>query len=140
MSSTISFWKQDQNWYRQQANWDSQILGSNAINSAITSALTNQSAGIASIANGKALTRVNNQLQAAATAAVQSSSGGSSGGASAAASGPAILSSSGMLPSKAVNLQSASTAQSMLASVLSGESSGGSALAGVLSGTVNIIA
>ncbi len=136
--SSLSFWQQDRNWFNQQASRDQQLTGANAVNNAITSALTNKSSGLASISNQIALTRVTNQLQAAASAAFKSGGSGSSTASS--TSGPAILSASGILPSSASNLQSSSTAQSMLASVLSSESSIGS-LAGLLSGTsLNVVA
>lgn len=136
--SSLSFWQQDRNWFNQQASRDQQLTGANAVNNAITSALTNKSSGLASISNQIALTRVTNQLQAAASAAFKS--GGSGGSTASSTSGPAILSASGILPSSASNLQSSSTAQSMLASVLSSESSIGS-LAGLLSGTsLNVVA
>jgi hypothetical protein len=136
--SSLSFWQQDRNWFNQQASRDQQLTGANAVNNAMTSALTNKSSGLASISNQIALTRVTKQLADAATAALKS--GGSGNSTTSNASGPAILSASGILPSSASNLQSASTAQSMLASVLSSESSIGS-LAGLLSGTsLNVVA
>ena len=134
--SSISFWQQNRNWLQSQQQWDEQLNSSNAASLAITNALTNKSAGIASIANQQALTRVTKQLQTAATAALQ----GGSSGSSSLSSGPSVLSASGILPSSATNIASASTAESVLSSVLSNEGSS-SGLAGLLSGSsVNIFA
>jgi len=128
--SSISFWQQDQNWLQQQQGWDQQLNGSNAAISAMTSALTNKSSGLASLANQEALTRVTNQLQAAATAALK---GGSS------ASVP-VSTSSGILNNYSPALQSSGTAASVLGNFISNESAS-SGLAGLINGSlVNVVA
>jgi len=148
---SISFYQQDQNWMTSQQNWSTQLSGSNSVVSAMASALSNKSAGIASIYNQEALTRVTKQLQTAATAAVQSESGSSasSSGTSAAFSpsstsagyGPSTPS-SGILTSYAPALQSSGTAATLLSSALSGPSSSvGSMLSNLITGgAVNILA
>jgi hypothetical protein len=69
-TARLSFWQQDSNWRISQQSWTSTLSVSSAANSAITNALTNKSAGLASIANQQALTRVTNQFAAAAKAAL----------------------------------------------------------------------
>jgi uncharacterized protein len=129
--SSVSFWQQDQNWRQSQQSWTQQLSGSAAASSVMTTALTNQSAGIASIYNQQALTRVTNQLQAAATAALK---GGNSN-----AFVPTSTS-SGILNNYATNLQSAGTAQSILSNAISSQFAS-TGLAGILSGSsVNLLA
>jgi hypothetical protein len=71
---SISFWQQNQNWRIQQQNWSQQLSISGSLGSVMSSALTNQTTGLASIANHRALTRVNTQLSTALKSAIASSS------------------------------------------------------------------
>jgi hypothetical protein len=64
---SLSFYNQDRNWQIEQQRWSDTFSSSNAVNSALSAALTNQSAGLAAISNQRALTRVNAQIKAAAT-------------------------------------------------------------------------
>jgi hypothetical protein len=125
--SSPSFFQQDTNWYNQQAAWTAQLSTNNAASQAIATAMSNESSGMASIFNQEALTRVTNQLQAAATSATQSGSSSSTGG----ATNIPTSTSSGILRSYAPSLASAGTAASMLSSVLSSNASTG--------GLVNIL-
>jgi hypothetical protein len=100
--SSISFWQQDQGWRTARQAQDQQLSVTTALTSAMTSALSNQTTGLASIANQQALARVNSQI-----AAIQ----GSSSNASTASTG---RSSSGPV-SSATNLSSTSTAAQLLA-------------------------
>jgi hypothetical protein len=137
--SSLSFWQQDYNWRVQQSNWSQQLSNSNAFSSVMATALSSQSQGLASIANNQALIRVTKQLTDAATAALQGSSGTSDSGSS--TSAPTVLSaSSGLLPSASLNLQSAGTAETLLSSVLSAQSSSTGGLAGILNaGVGNVV-
>jgi hypothetical protein len=128
--SGTSFWQQDQNWQLQQQSWDQQLGNANSLSSVLTSALTDQTTGLASIANQQALARVNSQISTALTSALgTSASAGATSGAAAnsgtassgAASSPSSASSpqatltDSILQSGAVNFQSAGTAASLLA-------------------------
>jgi hypothetical protein len=64
---SISFYNQNRNWQIQQQRWSDQFSSTSLVSSVLTNALTNQSAGLASISNHKALVRVTSQLKAAAT-------------------------------------------------------------------------
>lgn len=64
---SISFYNQNRNWQIEQQRWSDTFSSSDAVNSVLTNALTNQSAGFAAISNHRALQRVNAQLKAAAT-------------------------------------------------------------------------
>jgi response regulator of citrate/malate metabolism len=68
-----SFWQQDQAWRtRSQANQqDLDVI--TAVTSKMSTALTNLSGGLASIANQRALSRVQAQIKAATAAAAKSS-------------------------------------------------------------------
>jgi response regulator of citrate/malate metabolism len=67
-----SFWQQDQAWRdRSRANQlDLDVI--TAVTAKMSSALTNLSGGLASIANQRALSRVQAQIKTATTAAVKS--------------------------------------------------------------------
>lgn len=66
IGSTTSFWQDDQSyWSGQQSANSSAIAASDAVINAMGNALVTQAKGLASIANGQALTRVNSQLIAA---------------------------------------------------------------------------
>jgi hypothetical protein len=69
---SISFWQQNQNWRIQQQNWSQQLSISGSLGSVMSAALTNQTTGLASIANHRALTRVNAQLSTALKSAIAS--------------------------------------------------------------------
>jgi hypothetical protein len=64
---TLSFYDQNRNWQIRQQRWSDAFDSANAVNSALSNALTAQSAGLAAISNHKALVRVTAQLKAAAT-------------------------------------------------------------------------
>jgi hypothetical protein len=140
--SSLSFWQQDQNWLTSQQSWSNQVSNSNLAMSAMASALSNKSSGIASIYNQEALSRVTKELQSAATAALN-------GTASASAS-PSFAPSSTVTSvpfNYAPALASSGTAATMLSSVISGASSNsvGSMLSNLITGgsigsSVNILA
>jgi hypothetical protein len=69
---SISFYNQDRNWQIEQQRWSDTLSSANAVNSVLSNALTNQSAGLAAISNNRALRRVNAQLKAAATSVANS--------------------------------------------------------------------
>ena len=106
----------------------------NSLSSVLTSALTDQTTGLASIANQQALARVNSQISTALTSALGTSSssgsassasansgtassgaGSSTSSASSSAASPQAGSTDSIPLSNAVNLQSAGTAASLLA-------------------------
>ena len=64
-SSTSSFWSQDQSYWSQQQSASSSNSASTALINAMGDAVANEAKGMASIANGEALKRVNSQLVAA---------------------------------------------------------------------------
>ena len=90
---SISFYNQNRNWQIEQQRWSDLFNSSSNVNSVLSSALTNQSAGLAAISNRQALLRVTNQLKAAATSAL----------------GPSILSSLNTSSSSLKNTQSSSS-------------------------------
>jgi hypothetical protein len=138
--SSVSFWQQDQNWLTAQQTWSQQLAGTNAAVSAINSALTTKSSGIASIANQQALTRVTNELQTAASAALKSEQSGSGNSTSSLPATPTTAPAGALgLRVGSPNLTSASTAASLLSGAVSGAST--NALASMLDGgSVNILA
>ena len=69
---SLSFYDQNRNWQIRQQRWSDSFDSANAVNSALSNALTAQSAGIAAISNHKALQRVTAQLKAAASSALGS--------------------------------------------------------------------
>jgi hypothetical protein len=83
--SSISFWQQDQNWRVQQQNLTQDFSISGAVGSVMISALTNQTTGLASIANQRALVRAQTALSSALKSAIAQTSGSSSGSGSATA-------------------------------------------------------
>lgn len=66
----LSFWQQDQNWRIEQQRWSDTLGTTSQANSAISSALTNLSTGLAAISNQQALARVTQQLRSAETSAL----------------------------------------------------------------------
>lgn len=80
--SSVSFWQQDRNYWNQAQSWDNSIAATNSVITAMQSAETNLGKGLASIANGQALQRVNSQLVSAVESALQGSSGSSASGTS----------------------------------------------------------
>lgn len=114
--SSISFWQQDQNWRTARQSQDQQLSDTASLSSAMISALSNQTTGLASIANQRALNRVNTQIAALQGSGSSSSSTASSGGSStstATRSGPV---------SSATNLSSSVTAAQLLAGQIPGGS------------------
>jgi hypothetical protein len=76
--SSISFWQQDQNYWNQAAQDSAQSQASSSLIGDMFGASTTLSAGLASIANQQALSRVNSQLTSAVQDALNSLNGGSS--------------------------------------------------------------
>ena len=66
----LSFWQQDANWRIEQQRWSDTLGTSSQANSAITSALTSLSTGLAAISNQQALARVTQQLRSAEASAL----------------------------------------------------------------------
>ena len=75
--SSVSFWQQDRNFWNQAQSRDNSIAATNSVIAAIQSAETNLGKGLAGIANGQALQRVNSQLVSAVESALHGSSGSS---------------------------------------------------------------
>jgi hypothetical protein len=67
---SISFYNQNRNYQIEQQRWSDLFNTSTAVNSALSNALTAQSAGFAAISNHQALARVVSQLKAAASSAL----------------------------------------------------------------------
>jgi chitinase len=74
-----SFWQQDQSYWSNQSGWSSSISATNAVNNALFSAETTLGKGMSAIANGQALTRVNNQIKSGIQDYIKAVSGSSSG-------------------------------------------------------------
>jgi hypothetical protein len=89
--SSISFWQQDQNWRVRQQNLTQDFAISGAVGSVMTAALTNQTTGLASIANQKALVRAQTALSAALKSALAQTSGSSSSSGSGSATSGSLL-------------------------------------------------
>src|ERR1700684_2973535 len=126
---SISFWQSDQNYQNSQQWWAQQLSNATPMSSVLTSALQNQTTGFASIANARALDRVNSQISAIQSGSGPTASASSAASAAASSAAPPAAStptgSSGYtLTSDAVNSQSGATA----ASLLSGELPMGSLL------------
>jgi hypothetical protein len=110
--SNISFWQQDQNWQNQQQVWAQQLSNNNAFFSIMQGALTNQTTGLASIANQRALNRVNSQIAALLSGGASSSTSSTSkNSVPAARPQPDIV----PLQSSSANSQTGATAASLLA-------------------------
>jgi hypothetical protein len=114
--SSISFWQADQNYQNSQQSWAQQLSNSSTITSVLTSALQNQTTGQASIANARALIRVNSQI-ASASGTTTPKPSASAAASSAVRAAAASLPTNPTLTSTAVNSQSEASA----ASLLSGE-------------------
>ena len=78
MVSSVSFWQQDQNYWNQAAQSSQQQEANSSLIGDMFGASTTLSAGLASIANQQALSRVNSQLTSAVQDALNSINGGSS--------------------------------------------------------------
>jgi hypothetical protein len=74
---SLSFFQQDQNYWSKSQSRTQSLAQSDALITAMGSAITNEASGLASIANQQALDRVNTQLTAAVQAALQGTSGSS---------------------------------------------------------------
>jgi len=74
---SLSFFQQDQNYWNQSQSRTQSLAQSDALISAMGSAMTNEASGLASIANQEALSRVNTALTAAVQSALQATSGSS---------------------------------------------------------------
>jgi hypothetical protein len=123
MSISIpSFWQQDQIWRGQQQSLSQQLNDTASLTSVLTTALTNQTSGLAGIANKQALDRVNSEISAAQQS--DSSASTSSTSSASPASGGATNTADSVPTSSAVDLQSGTTA----ATLLSGEIPSGSLL------------
>jgi hypothetical protein len=67
-----SFWQQDQAWRNRSSANQQDLDVITAVTSKMSSALTNLSSGLASIANQRALSRVQSQIKGATAAAASS--------------------------------------------------------------------
>jgi hypothetical protein len=112
--SSTSFWQADQNWQNSQQAWAQQFSNSTSLTSVLTSALQNQASGQASIANARALDRVNSQI-AAAQSGTTGSTSSSPPAAAAPAAAPSVPTYTGYLASTDSNSLSGATAASLLA-------------------------
>lgn len=92
---SLSFWQQDQQFWSQAQSQAQSQSQSAALIDTMSSALTTESQGLASIANQQALTRTNSALTAAVQAALQQSSTSSTGSSSTGSSSTGSTSSSG---------------------------------------------
>jgi hypothetical protein len=72
-TSSISFWRQDLNWYVQQQSWTQRLSISNSSGPVTAAAPTNSSSVPASIADQKVMHLVNAQSESTLTGALQSS-------------------------------------------------------------------
>jgi hypothetical protein len=70
--SGASFWQQDQAWRNRSGASQQDLDVITALTSKMSSALTDLSSGLASIANQRALARVHAQIKTATAAAVKS--------------------------------------------------------------------
>jgi hypothetical protein len=95
-NNSQSFAAQDQNYWSTQEAESQVSAADDSLISAMGSAVTNETTGLASIANQEALTRVNNQI-AADEKALQAASGTASS-ASSSPSGPAPATATGTVP------------------------------------------
>ncbi len=95
-NNSDSFAAQDQNYWSQQKAQSQASTADDALITAMGSAQTNETTGLAKLANQAALTRVNNQI-AADLKALQAASGSSSSGSST-PSGPAPATATGTVP------------------------------------------
>jgi len=94
IGSTPSFWQQDQAYWGQQQSETQSLNATNSLISAMGNAMVTEAKGLASIANGEALNRVNSEL-VAAIQSVLSGNSGSSSSSSGGVSGSPSASSSG---------------------------------------------
>jgi hypothetical protein len=78
IGSTPSFWQQDQSYWTDQQNESSAQSADASLINVMSEAETNLGKGLASIANGEALTRTKSQLTAAIQAVLNGSSSSSS--------------------------------------------------------------
>jgi hypothetical protein len=98
--TSLSFYQQNANyWNRSQAETQS-LAASDSLITAMGNVMTNQAAGMASIANQEALTRVQNQLAAQLKSAIQTASNGSnsSGSSASTSSAPRLATGTGTVP------------------------------------------
>lgn len=83
-TGSISFWQQDQNYWSNAAAEAQTATASDSLITDMATLTTNETKGLASIANKTALDRVNSQLTSALKSAVQQSEGTSSSSSSSA--------------------------------------------------------
>src|SRR5262249_37349230 len=93
--SRLSFWQQNQNYWVRAAKASQAQAQTNAVINNMFGASTTLSAGLASIANQTALSRVNSQLTSAVQSALDSINGGSSSTGSSSSSSSGRSSSAG---------------------------------------------
>jgi hypothetical protein len=93
IGGTSSFWQQDQNYWSPQQGWGSTISATNSLMNAMSAAETNLGKGMAAIANGQALTRVNNQIKSGIQDYVKALTGSSTVSSSGTKAGPATATS-----------------------------------------------
>src|ERR1700722_10434711 len=115
---SISFWQADQNYQNSQQSWAQQLSNSSTISSVLTSALQNQQSGLASLANVRALIRVNSQIAAASGAPAAPKPSAAAAAASAVQAAAAALPTNPTLFSNSVNSQSGATSYSLLSGQL----------------------
>jgi hypothetical protein len=78
VGSSPSFWQQDQSYWDQSQSQTNSIDATDSVINAISTAETNLGKGLASIANGTALNRVDSQLSAAIQSILSGGTGSSS--------------------------------------------------------------
>ena len=101
---SLSFWQQDQSFWNQAKSQAKASASSNALISAMGSAVANEAKGLASLANKEALRRTNNALTAAIQAALQqtqSAAASSSGSSTSSSSSSSAAAPSSSAPSPA---------------------------------------
>ena len=87
--SSISFWKQDQNYWSQAKTESESLSASSSLINEMGNLMVNQSKGLASIATQKALDRTNSALTSALQSAVAQVTGNTSGSSSTSSSATA---------------------------------------------------
>jgi len=108
--TSLSFWQQNQNYWARAAKASQKQAQSNAVINNMFGASTTLSAGLASIANQTALSRVNSQLASAVQSALDTVTGGSSSTSTSQSNSGSSSSSSGGSSGSATSNSSASAA------------------------------
>ncbi len=95
---SISLWQQDRNFWRAGRAQDQVLAAQATLISDMGALVTNQSSGLSSIANHKALTRVNDQIAAEEKKLAAASANGSASSGASQPSGPAPATAVGKIP------------------------------------------